>query len=49
MEHCLQANYRPPSEKGIMIPTSDNIYNVDPEKPRPRNRYKISQVGGSVA
>ena len=39
-----QANYRPPSEKGVMIPTCDNMYNVDPQKPKPRNRFKISQV-----
>ena len=28
-----QVNYRPPSDLGINIPTSENIYNADPSQP----------------
>ncbi|KAK6479134.1 cation channel sperm-associated protein subunit beta-like [Huso huso] len=38
----LPVNYRPPSQLGIAIPVSDNIYNADPSKPRPRQYYQIS-------
>ncbi|MGH0174985.1 UNVERIFIED_CONTAM: hypothetical protein FKN15_069960 [Acipenser sinensis] len=40
----LPVNYRPPSQLGIAIPVSDNIYNADPSKPRPRQYYQISKV-----
>ncbi|XP_062325604.1 cation channel sperm-associated auxiliary subunit beta-like [Osmerus eperlanus] len=42
----LPVNYRPPSELGVLIPTTDNIYNADPSKPRPREHYHISKNSG---
>ncbi|KAK2164757.1 hypothetical protein LSH36_59g05014 [Paralvinella palmiformis] len=42
----LSKNYRPPSEFGIDIPTTDNIYNVDPVQPQSSDRFKISQKTG---
>ncbi|XP_058847487.1 cation channel sperm-associated auxiliary subunit beta-like isoform X2 [Acipenser ruthenus] len=43
----LPVNYRPPSQLGIAIPVSDNIYNADPSKPRPRQYYQISKNTGT--
>ncbi|XP_077863810.1 cation channel sperm-associated auxiliary subunit beta-like [Saccoglossus kowalevskii] len=40
----LEVNYRPPSKYGIAIPTSENVYNVDPSQAIPRNAYRISKV-----
>ncbi|XP_038046722.1 uncharacterized protein LOC119720928 [Patiria miniata] len=42
----IPVNYRPPSPLGISIPTSRNIYNADPSKPRPRDIYQISKDTG---
>ncbi|KAM6972905.1 cation channel sperm-associated auxiliary subunit beta-like [Aplochiton taeniatus] len=42
----LPINYRPPSHLGIMIPTSDNIYNADPSQLCPREHYPISKNTG---
>uniref|UniRef100_A0AAZ3PS29 Cation channel sperm-associated protein subunit beta n=1 Tax=Oncorhynchus tshawytscha TaxID=74940 RepID=A0AAZ3PS29_ONCTS len=42
----LPVNYRPPSQLGVLIPTSDNIYNADPSHPRPREHYPISKNSG---
>uniref|UniRef100_W5N6L5 Cation channel sperm associated auxiliary subunit beta n=1 Tax=Lepisosteus oculatus TaxID=7918 RepID=W5N6L5_LEPOC len=42
----LPVNYRPPSQLGIAIPVSDNIYNADPSRPRPREFYQISKDTG---
>jgi len=43
----LPTNYRPPSEFGRAIPTSPNMYNADPSKPRHFDKYKLSQNTGS--
>ncbi|XP_071203044.1 cation channel sperm-associated auxiliary subunit beta-like isoform X2 [Salvelinus alpinus] len=40
----LPVNYRPPSQLGVLIPTTDNIYNADPSHPHPRQHYPISKV-----
>ncbi|CAB1331204.1 unnamed protein product, partial [Coregonus sp. 'balchen'] len=42
----LPVNYRPPSQLGVSIPTTDNIYNADPSQPRPRQHYPISKDSG---
>ncbi|KAJ7985014.1 hypothetical protein DPEC_G00360740 [Dallia pectoralis] len=42
----LPINYRPPSGYGVAIPCSNNIYNADPIKPRPRDFYPISKNTG---
>ncbi|KAL2082571.1 hypothetical protein ACEWY4_022389 [Coilia grayii] len=42
----LPVNYRPPSQLGVLIPTTDNIYNADPSKPRPRQHYPVSKNTG---
>ncbi|XP_031439066.2 cation channel sperm-associated protein subunit beta-like [Clupea harengus] len=42
----LPVNYRPPSQLGVLIPTSDNIYNADPSQPRPREHYPVSKTTG---
>ncbi|XP_019909958.2 cation channel sperm-associated protein subunit beta isoform X2 [Esox lucius] len=42
----LPINYRPPSGKGVSIPYTDNIYNADPSKARPRDFYAISKNSG---
>ncbi|XP_022243631.1 cation channel sperm-associated protein subunit beta-like isoform X2 [Limulus polyphemus] len=43
----LPVNYRPPSKKGIAIPTTENIYNADPSKPKHNNYYEISKNSGT--
>ncbi|KAF0286935.1 Cation channel sperm-associated protein subunit beta [Amphibalanus amphitrite] len=35
--HHHRVNYRPPSDLGINIPTSENIYNADPSQPLNQN------------
>lgn len=40
----LPINYRPPSSRGVAIPTSSNIYNAHPEKPPYRDAYKITRT-----
>ncbi|XP_052594160.1 cation channel sperm-associated auxiliary subunit beta-like [Peromyscus californicus insignis] len=42
----LPINYRPPSNMGISIPLTDNIYHADPSKPRPRSLFHKSKVTG---
>ncbi|XP_070609354.1 cation channel sperm-associated auxiliary subunit beta-like [Erythrolamprus reginae] len=42
----LPVNYRPPSEKGIAVPLTDNFYNADPSKPRMRDYFKASKDSG---
>nr|XP_024000363.1 cation channel sperm-associated protein subunit beta-like [Salvelinus alpinus] len=42
----LPVNYRPPSQLGVLIPTTDNIYNADPSHPHPRQHYPISKNSG---
>nr|XP_014341836.1 PREDICTED: cation channel sperm-associated protein subunit beta isoform X2 [Latimeria chalumnae] len=42
----LPVNYRPPSQRGISIPLTDNIYNADPSKPRLRDYYQTSKKSG---
>ncbi|KAI9206844.1 cation channel sperm-associated protein subunit beta protein family-domain-containing protein [Polychytrium aggregatum] len=43
---ALPYNYRPPSSQGDSIPTSSNIYNAAPERPRYNDRYEISKSTG---
>ncbi|XP_055771046.1 cation channel sperm-associated auxiliary subunit beta-like [Salvelinus fontinalis] len=42
----LPVNYRPPSQLGVLIPTTDNIYNADPSHPHPRQHFPISKNSG---
>ncbi|XP_016081680.2 cation channel sperm-associated protein subunit beta isoform X2 [Ornithorhynchus anatinus] len=42
----LPVNYRPPSNLGIAIPLTDNIYNADPSKGRPRDYFPKSRLTG---
>ncbi|XP_054986285.1 LOW QUALITY PROTEIN: cation channel sperm-associated auxiliary subunit beta [Sorex araneus] len=42
----LPANYRPPSNKGIAIPLTNNFYHADPSKPIPRNLFPESRKRG---
>jgi cation channel sperm-associated protein subunit beta len=42
----LPFNYRPPSDFGIDVPVTDNIYNADPSKPMYKNRYSVSKATG---
>ncbi|XP_066551086.1 cation channel sperm-associated auxiliary subunit beta [Amia ocellicauda] len=42
----LPVNYRPPSQLGVDIPISDNIYNADPSQPHPREFSEISEDRG---
>ncbi|XP_038603486.1 cation channel sperm-associated protein subunit beta isoform X2 [Tachyglossus aculeatus] len=42
----LLVNYRPPSNLGIAIPLTDNIYNADPSKGRPRDYFPKSRLTG---
>ncbi|XP_071820924.1 cation channel sperm-associated auxiliary subunit beta-like [Apostichopus japonicus] len=42
----LPVNYRPPSTRGKQIPTSEHIYNADPNANRPREHYEISKTSG---
>ncbi|XP_036061541.1 cation channel sperm-associated protein subunit beta [Onychomys torridus] len=46
MIKTLPINYRPPSNMGISIPLTDNIYHADPSKPRPRGLFHKSKVTG---
>ncbi|XP_074091510.1 cation channel sperm-associated auxiliary subunit beta-like isoform X5 [Macrotis lagotis] len=46
MIKTLPENYRPPSHLGIAIPLSNNFYNADPSKPKPRNLFPQSQITG---
>ncbi|XP_036061540.1 cation channel sperm-associated protein subunit beta-like [Onychomys torridus] len=46
MIKTLPINYRPPSNMGISIPLTDNIYHADPSKPRPRSLFHKSKVTG---
>ncbi|XP_036592632.1 cation channel sperm-associated protein subunit beta [Trichosurus vulpecula] len=46
MIKTLPENYRPPSHLGIAIPLTDNFYNADPSKPKPRNLFPESKVTG---
>ncbi|XP_043836516.1 cation channel sperm-associated protein subunit beta-like [Dromiciops gliroides] len=46
MIKTLPENYRPPSHLGIAIPLTDNFYNADPSKPKPRNLFPESRVTG---
>ncbi|XP_031808144.1 cation channel sperm-associated protein subunit beta isoform X2 [Sarcophilus harrisii] len=46
MIKTLPENYRPPSQLGIAIPLTDNFYNADPSKPKPRNLFPESKVTG---
>ncbi|XP_052594218.1 cation channel sperm-associated auxiliary subunit beta-like [Peromyscus californicus insignis] len=46
MIKTLPINYRPPSNMGIFIPLTDNIYHADPSKPRPRSLFHKSKVTG---
>ncbi|XP_059134988.1 cation channel sperm-associated auxiliary subunit beta-like isoform X3 [Peromyscus eremicus] len=46
MIKTLPVNYRPPSNMGISIPLTDNIYHADPSKPRPRSLFHKSKVTG---
>ncbi|XP_013386196.1 cation channel sperm-associated protein subunit beta-like [Lingula anatina] len=42
----LPPNYRPPSQLGIAIPLTANMYHADPSKPREKNTYQISKQSG---
>ncbi|XP_041964031.1 cation channel sperm-associated protein subunit beta-like isoform X3 [Alosa sapidissima] len=42
----LPVNYRPPSQLGVLIPTSENIYNADPNQRFPRQHYPESKTSG---
>ncbi|XP_035388391.1 cation channel sperm-associated protein subunit beta-like [Electrophorus electricus] len=42
----LSVNYMPPAQLGMLIPSSANIYNADPSKPRPLQHYPISKNSG---
>ncbi|KAG5270804.1 hypothetical protein AALO_G00172500 [Alosa alosa] len=42
----LPVNYRPPSQLGVLIPTSENIYNADPSQRFPRQHYPESKTSG---
>ncbi|XP_056666428.1 cation channel sperm-associated auxiliary subunit beta isoform X2 [Monodelphis domestica] len=46
MIKTLPDNYRPPSNMGIAIPLTDNFYNADPSKPKPRNLFPQSRFTG---
>ncbi|XP_044515935.1 cation channel sperm-associated protein subunit beta-like [Gracilinanus agilis] len=46
MIKTLPKNYRPPSNMGIAIPLTNNFYNADPSKPRPRNYHPLSKKTG---
>uniref|UniRef100_A0A8C8ULC4 Cation channel sperm-associated protein subunit beta n=1 Tax=Peromyscus maniculatus bairdii TaxID=230844 RepID=A0A8C8ULC4_PERMB len=48
MIKTLPINYRPPSNMGISIPLTDNIYHADPSKPRPRSLFHKSKVTGQL-
>nr|KAJ3418666.1 hypothetical protein HK105_008004 [Polyrhizophydium stewartii] len=44
---ALPANYRPPSSLGYNVPTSNNIYNADPQQPMYRTRFQVSRTTGA--
>ncbi|XP_072480823.1 cation channel sperm-associated auxiliary subunit beta-like isoform X2 [Notamacropus eugenii] len=46
MIKTLPENYRPPSHLGIDIPLTDNFYNADPSKVKPRDLFPESKVTG---
>jgi hypothetical protein len=43
--HDLPTNYRPPSELGRAVPTTDNFYNADPSRSR-GGRFPVSRNSG---
>ncbi|XP_062377467.1 cation channel sperm-associated auxiliary subunit beta-like isoform X2 [Sardina pilchardus] len=43
---CKKVNYRPPSQLGVLIPTSENIYNADPSQQYQRQHYPVSKASG---
>ena len=47
-EFQLPENFRPPSRHGWKIPVTDNMYHVDPEKPRYNDLFQISKNSGKL-
>ncbi|KAI9366886.1 cation channel sperm-associated protein subunit beta protein family-domain-containing protein [Zopfochytrium polystomum] len=43
----LPFNYRPPSQYGVSVPTTDNMYNANPAAPRYNDRFSAAKQTGT--